>query len=102
MSDIDKIRDEVQRVREEHPGMGVYANQWCAACSGDTPLNEWVVYPCPTLRFAERMLKLAEALADMIARYHNSWKHEGMIWNCSSEWCKDACSVLAECAKEKP
>lgn len=61
MSDVETIREMVEEVRKEHcstfgydsAGEPVY--DYCASCD-DEP------WPCPTLRLAEKVLVLAEAL----------------------------------------
>jgi hypothetical protein len=57
MIEIEKIRAEVAKVREEHVRYGATTH-----CAADYCNYYW---PCPTLRLAGDKLKLAEALAKL-------------------------------------
>jgi len=74
---IEKIRAEVRRVREEHVEGAI--KELCRGCCNN------MIWPCPTLRLAEKVLKLAEALE----------KIRGGAWDWPSELAK---RVLAEVA----
>jgi chorismate mutase len=62
MSDIEKIRAEVAKVREEHYRVEGYAD-YCGA--SHAPGTLW---PCRFLQLAEDKLKLAEAIAEFRAK----------------------------------
>lgn len=61
---IDKLRAEVEAVRKEHR-QSDYADECVDGGQLCESLDCPCVWPCPTLKLAERMLKLAEALHEM-------------------------------------
>jgi len=80
VSDIDRIRAEVEGLQEQH-----VPDSWnnCLGCA--------FVWPCPALRLAEKVLKLAEAV---------EYFRDAMPFkSCGQRMAERA---LAECAKEGP
>jgi hypothetical protein len=64
MTDIEKIRAEVEQVRREHVVLPGHYPPFCYFCSHSQ--ESGYLWPCPTLRLAEDKLKLAEALDDLV------------------------------------
>lgn len=61
---IDKIREQVVRVREEHRSDNHPQLPYCS-CDPGTKDGSLIPWPCQTLRLAEDKLKLAEALENV-------------------------------------
>lgn len=112
---IDKIREQVERVREDHRSDNHPQLPYCS-CDPGTKDGSLIPWPCPTLRFAEKMLKLAEALEQSQLALDHLWAAIGdrllakgplskEYANSTSTRVRQASEsaerILAECAEEK-